>query len=109
MSTNVEELNIRERAIQNAEDALASRVDDSVAASFATLGIASERMQAAADVFAHVVAAFPTAMAKAVSKKEREETGQRQSTLVYGEIQFKRVGPVLLTVLLPAAPRSLYS
>jgi len=43
-------------------------------------------------VYQAVVAEYPIHLGKAVSKKERDETGQNQSTLVYGEINFESFG-----------------
>jgi len=40
-------------------------------------------------VYEQLVKNFPTSVGKAVSKRERDETGQHQSTLVYGEINFE--------------------
>jgi len=43
-------------------------------------------------VYQEVVRDYPTSVGKAVSKKERDETGQHHATLVYGEINFESFG-----------------
>lgn len=47
------------------------------------------------DIYEEVMRPFPVTLGKAVSKKEREETSQKDSTLVYGEITFDALGTVL--------------
>ena len=36
-------------------------------------------------IYDHVTSAFPLTLGKAASKKEREELGRKETTLVYGE------------------------
>lgn len=46
-------------------------------------------------IYDHVVSAFPLAVGKAASKKEREEQSLKATTLVYGEISFEAFGIVI--------------
>ena len=43
-------------------------------------------------LYIEITEPFPTAVGKAISKKEREETKQFQSRLTYGEIDFDSFG-----------------
>ncbi len=46
-------------------------------------------------IYDHVTSAFPLTLGKAASKKEREELGRKETTLVYGEISFEAFGVIL--------------
>lgn len=46
-------------------------------------------------IFDHVTSAFPLAVGKAASKKEREELQMKATALVYGEISFEAFGAVI--------------
>jgi SAM-dependent methyltransferase len=47
------------------------------------------------DIYDEVIRPFPITLGKSVSKKEREETGNKAPTLVYGEITFQALGVAL--------------
>ena len=46
-------------------------------------------------IYDHVVSAFPLAVGKAASKKEREDLSLKATTLVYGEISFEAFGVII--------------
>jgi hypothetical protein len=46
-------------------------------------------------IFDHVISSFPVALGKAASKKERDERGFKETTLVYGEVHFEAFGIIL--------------
>lgn len=46
-------------------------------------------------IYDSLVQAYPTTLGKAVSKKERDESGMKDSTLVYGEIMFETFGTII--------------
>lgn len=46
-------------------------------------------------IYDSLVQAYPTTLGKAVSKKERDESGLKDSTLVYGEIMFETFGTII--------------
>lgn len=46
-------------------------------------------------IYDHVTSAFPLVVGKAASKKEREENGKKETTLVYGEINFETFGIII--------------
>lgn len=46
-------------------------------------------------IYDHVCSAFPVQLGKAASKKEREEMGRKETTLVYGEISFEAFGVII--------------
>ena len=46
-------------------------------------------------IYDHVTNAFPLVVGKAASKKEREENGKKETTLVYGEINFETFGVIM--------------
>mmetsp|Transcript_26892 Transcript_26892/g.45344 ORF Transcript_26892/g.45344 Transcript_26892/m.45344 type:complete len:295 (+) Transcript_26892:91-975(+) len=49
----------------------------------------------AKEIYDSIMQAFPPALGKAVSKKEREELSLKQPSLVYGEITFEAFGTVI--------------
>mmetsp|Transcript_20217 Transcript_20217/g.57618 ORF Transcript_20217/g.57618 Transcript_20217/m.57618 type:complete len:286 (+) Transcript_20217:489-1346(+) len=88
-------LALRERAIARADDLSGVRVENAVLAAFKELGTKPDRARRAARVFNDIAGQYPTALGKAISKKEREDdpsVGDSDSPeamrLVYGEIQF---------------------
>jgi hypothetical protein len=46
-------------------------------------------------IYDHVCSAFPLVLGKAASKKEREDNGKKETTLVYGEINFETFGIIM--------------
>ena len=46
-------------------------------------------------IYDHVISSFPVALGKAASKKERDERGFKETTLVYGEISFEAFGIII--------------
>ena len=52
------------------------------------------------EIYEEIVRPFPTAVGKAISKKEREETGRKDTTLVYGEISFDSFGTLFIIIMI---------
>lgn len=46
------------------------------------------------EIFDSIMQSFPTTLGKAVSKKERDELGLKDSNLIYGEVTFESLGIV---------------
>lgn len=66
---------------------------EEISSSLASLDMA--HIVASKAIYDHVTSAFPVAVGKAASKKEREEQQLKATTLVYGEISFESFGTCL--------------
>lgn len=66
---------------------------EEILSSLASLDMA--HIMASKAIYDHVTSAFPVAVGKAASKKEREEQQLKATTLVYGEISFESFGTCL--------------
>mmetsp|Transcript_13162 Transcript_13162/g.15069 ORF Transcript_13162/g.15069 Transcript_13162/m.15069 type:complete len:282 (+) Transcript_13162:173-1018(+) len=82
-------LNIRQRALAEADERLALKAEVEVANALASLGLSDNTIEKASDIHSHLVANCPTSRGKKISLKEREAFKTPQYTLVYGEVHFK--------------------
>ena len=54
-----------------------------------SLSIDEEFVSFTQDIYNDIVRPFPVQVGKAISKKERQELNLRETTLVYGELEFR--------------------